>query len=434
MLNFLRLLIPKKLMELLRSPYHFLLSFLGAVRYGFPSKKMFIIGVTGTKGKSTVVELISATLKAAGFSVASTSTIRFSINNKVRDNKYKMTMPGRFFLQRFLSEAIKNGCTHAVIEMTSEGARQHRHRFVYMDTLVFLNLSPEHIESHGSYKNYKKAKLSLAKALEKSPKPKKTVIVNSDDSVSKDFLSVNVDKKIKFSLSNLENLKDTENGLSFVYQNEHIVSSLRGIFNASNICATLALAESIGIPISVPKRAIALTEKIDGRVEEVKVSKDQPFKVYVDYAHTPDSLKNLYETFRNDKTICVLGGTGGGRDKWKRPEMGKIADEFCTDIILTNEDPYNEPPESILEDIKEGIKNIEPEIIIDRRLAIRRAFKKALEMSKKGNPVSVLITGKGTDPYIMVEKGKKIPWSDLNISVEELRELQDNQFKNARTP
>ena len=422
MISFIRSLIPNSVMNRLRPVYHFLLSFIGAVIYGFPSRKIFVIGVTGTKGKSTTVELISSTLKVAGLKTASTSTIRFSIGNKNKENKYKMTMPGRFFMQKFLAEAVKEGCTHAVLEMTSEGAKQYRHAFVHMDVLIFLNLSPEHIESHGSYEKYKQAKLSLARALERSPKPERTLIVNADDKESKDFLSFNIPNKRSFSLNDLEKISDTEEGLSFLYKDTHIVSSLRGLFNASNICAVLSLSEVLKIPLPVAKRAIALTEKVEGRVEEVKISKNQPFKVYVDYAHTPESLKSLYSAFRNKK-VCVLGSAGGGRDTWKRPAMGEIADKNCDHIILTDEDPYDEDPKKILEDIKVGIKNKTPEIILDRREAINRSLKKALEISKKGESVSVLITGKGTDPYIMGPKGKKEPWSEVRIVAEELKKV-----------
>lgn len=422
MLSFFKSLIPKKVLDCFRPSYHFFLSFLGAVIYGFPSKKLFVIGVTGTKGKSTTVELLTATLGVAGHKVASTSTIKFSIDNEVKRNKHKMTMPGRLFMQKFLSEAVKKNCTHAVLEMTSEGARQYRHAFIDMDALIFLNLSPEHIESHGSYEKYKQAKLSLARSLEKSSKTKRFVIVNSDDKESKDFLSVNVEEKNSFSLKQAEKLVEGEDGISFVYKGEHIVSSLRGKFNASNICAVLQAAECFGIPPSVTKRAVALTETVEGRGEEVRVSRDQPFKVYVDYAHTPDSLEKLYEAFKETK-VCILGGTGGGRDVWKRPEMGKIADKFCEHIILTNEDPYDESLEKIVEDIKRGINNKTPEVIMDRRAAISEGLKKALKISLKNKSVSVLVTGKGTDPYIMGPRGQKEPWSDVRVVAEELGKL-----------
>jgi UDP-N-acetylmuramoyl-L-alanyl-D-glutamate--2,6-diaminopimelate ligase len=422
MLLIIKSLIPKKLFNLFRPFYHYTLAFLGAIWYRFPSKKIIVVGVTGTKGKSTVVELLTTTLKVAGYKVASTSTIGFSLGNETIKNKYKMTMPGRFFMQNFLSKAVKKNCSHAILEMTSEGAKQYRHAFIEMDGLVFLNLSPEHIDSHGSYEKYKQAKLKLAKSLEKSKKSNRFIIVNSDDKEAERFASIKVERKDHFSLKQTQKLTESEKGLSFLYKDQHVVSSLRGIFNASNICAVFLTAEHLGVPYSVTKRAVALKEKIKGRVEEVNVFEKQPFKVYVDYAHTPDSLKKLYETFKENK-VCVLGSAGGGRDVWKRPEMGKIADRHCEHIILTDEDPYDENPEKIVKDIKKGIKIKTPEIIMDRRKAINTALNKALRLSEKGEKVSVLITGKGTDPYIMRSKGKKEPWSDVEITSEELEKI-----------
>ena len=149
-----------------------------------------------------------------------------------------------------------------------------------------------------------------------------------------------------------------------------------------------------------------------------KINEGQEFDVVVDYAHTPDSLKAVYETYKNHKTICVLGNTGGGRDTWKRLEMGKIADEYCSQIILTNEDPYDEDPIKIVEDIKKGIKNKPVEMIMDRRQAIN----KSISLAKNGN--AVLITGKGTDPYIMGPRGTKQEWDDAVVAREELKKLK----------
>jgi UDP-N-acetylmuramoyl-L-alanyl-D-glutamate--2,6-diaminopimelate ligase len=153
---------------------------------------------------------------------------------------------------------------------------------------------------------------------------------------------------------------------------------------------------------------------VRGRAEFV--SEGQPFDIVVDYAHTPDSLKNIYETFYKTR-ICVLGGTGGGRDAWKRKEMGRIADEYCSDIILTNEDPYDENPRAIVDDIAKGITKNRYEVIMDRREAIHRALSLATAQDV------VLITGKGTDPYIMGARGTKIPWDDADVVREELERI-----------
>jgi len=151
---------------------------------------------------------------------------------------------------------------------------------------------------------------------------------------------------------------------------------------------------------------------IPGRVEKIECPNN--ISVIVDYAHTPDSLEKLYQLFKNSRIIGVLGGTGGGRDAWKRAEMGRLADKYCAEIILTNEDPYDEDPRKIVEDVAAGIKTKTPTIIMDRRQAIAEALKRA----RSGD--AILITGKGTDPYIMGPKGSKIPWSDAEVAGEEI--------------
>jgi UDP-N-acetylmuramoyl-L-alanyl-D-glutamate--2,6-diaminopimelate ligase len=150
---------------------------------------------------------------------------------------------------------------------------------------------------------------------------------------------------------------------------------------------------------------------------ENPLSKKQDFEVVVDYAHTADSLQKLYSVFKDSRKIGVLGNTGGGRDTWKRPEMAKVANAECSYIILTNEDPYDEDPMKILNDMLPGITSTPYEIIMDRREAIH----KAISLAKPGD--TVLISGKGTDPYIMEAHGKKTPWSDYNVAQEELEKV-----------
>ena len=160
--------IPESLTRRIRPIFHYLVAIYGAVRYKFPSRRILVVAVTGTKGKTTTTELVNAILEEAGYKTALASTLRFKIGDGSERNLFKMTMPGRSFLQNFLREAVDNKCDWAVIEMTSEGAEQYRHKFISLDALIFTNISPEHIESHGSYEKYLEAKLSIAKSLEKS--------------------------------------------------------------------------------------------------------------------------------------------------------------------------------------------------------------------------------------------------------------------------
>ncbi|OGG47725.1 hypothetical protein A3D66_01785 [Candidatus Kaiserbacteria bacterium RIFCSPHIGHO2_02_FULL_50_9] len=396
--------------------YHYALAFLGALIYRFPSSKLTVIAVTGTKGKSTTVELVNAILEESGFKTAIAGTIRFKIGNKSRPNLYKMTMPGRFFLQKFLRQAVDSGCRYAVLEMTSEGVRQFRHKYIELDALIFTNIAPEHIESHGSFEKYLEAKLKLVGSLARSTKKRRIMVANADDAQGKTFLAAaGASEKFPFRLADAKPFSLTEKGIDFTFASHAMHSPLIGEFNLMNILAATTLANSYDISSGTIARALGKVRHIPGRVEFV--SEGQPFKVVVDYAHTPDSLHALFEAFKNKRLVCIIGSTGGGRDTWNRPQKGTIADQYCDVSIITDEDPYDEDPEKIVAEIAKGFSKHKPEIIMDRREAIR----KAISLAKADD--AVLITGKGTDPYMMTARGRKIPWSDTKIAREELRAM-----------
>ena len=199
-LRTLEKIIPRRLYTFFQPSYHFLLAILGVILYRNPSRWIYVIGITGTKGKSSTAEFINSVLEASGKKTAILSTIRFKVGDMSRPNKFKMTMPGRFFTQKFLREAVDRGCEYAIIEMTSEGARFFRHVGVALDALIFTNLSPEHIESHGSFENYKNAKLRLVKHLAKSKKPSRVSIANIDTKHGFSFLIHTVEKNLSYSL------------------------------------------------------------------------------------------------------------------------------------------------------------------------------------------------------------------------------------------
>jgi UDP-N-acetylmuramoyl-L-alanyl-D-glutamate--2,6-diaminopimelate ligase len=420
MKRLLRTLIPAPLLDY----YHYALAQLGALIYLYPSRKLFVVGVTGTKGKSTTTELVRAMLEEAGHTVATASTIRFSIGKESEPNLFKMTMPGRFFLQKFLRTAVSKGATHAVIEMTSEGAKQHRHIGIELNALIFTNLSPEHIESHGTFEAYAQAKFSLAQHLESSRKRPRYIVANADDAYGKQFLGINVEHKVPFSLKDAEPYSADDRSIRFVWKRGELLTvPLPGLFNLKNVLAAMALGNAMDIPLAVMRRGLEKVRTIPGRAE--RVDKNQPFTVIVDYAHTADSLRALYETYQSvrgsgGRVIALLGSTGGGRDTWKRPEMGRMADEYCDVAILSNEDPYDEDPQKIVNEVAKGFTKKKPFIILDRRAGIKEALREA----KPGDVV--LITGKGTDPYIMGKKGSKEVWSDKQVAQEELQKLGYN--------
>lgn len=412
--NFIRNIIPKPLFDRLQPLYHRSLSFVGAKMYGNPSRDLFVIGVTGTKGKSSVTEIMHAILIAAGIKAGLQSTIHFKIGEKEERNLFKMTMPGRFFVQKFMRRAIKEDCTHVVLEITSEAAKQYRHKHIELDAFIFTNLTPEHIESHGSFENYKNAKLSIANQLRISNKQNKIVISNIDDEHGEDFLNIETAKQIPYSIKDVHLIKEYP-GIEFEYAGTVFRSPLQGYFNVLNILACVKLAEEMGIDPESVKKGLSTLLSIPGRVEYVDAG--QPFPVVVDYAHTPDSLTQFYKSFPHPHKICVLGNTGGGRDGWKRPEMARIAEEYCETVILTNEDPYDEDPQQIVDQMAEGMQK-KPIIILDRREAIKTALDNV-----QHNGI-VLITGKGTDPYIMGPNGSKQEWSDVTVARELIQEMK----------
>jgi UDP-N-acetylmuramoyl-L-alanyl-D-glutamate--2,6-diaminopimelate ligase len=241
------------------------------------------------------------------------------------------------------------------------------------------------------------------------------MIGNADDPTSAYFFAIPNIAPVKFALQDAQNLHVDDAHATFQFAQIPIKSPLGGIFNVANVLGAASAARVLGVPPQAIAEGIAHTAVIEGRMERVEAG--QPFPVIVDYAHTPDSLEAIYNTFREYQTVCVLGNTGGGRDKWKRPVMGAIAETHCDNIILTDEDPYDEDPQEILEEIAKGIKDKKPEIILDRRTAIGRALLLAKGMEKP----AVLITGKGTDPYIMGPNGTKTPWDDRTVAKEEIK-------------
>ena len=421
-------IVKKFIPDFLIDRYHLFLSAIGAFLYGFPSKGMIIIGVTGTNGKTTVIDLTVRILEEAGYKVASLSSIEFKIHEKTWQNTLKMTMPGRLKLQKFLSQALNADCQYVVLEVTSEGIKQCRHRFVDFNVAVFTNLTPEHIESHGSFEKYKKAKGKLFKICSKLH------IINLDDKNAGSFLEFPADKKYGYSLNdgrwiapNLEkvearNYQLLSNGSKFFIGDTEFRLNLLGKFNIYNALAAICIALSQGVALGSCKKALEKAEGCAGRIEEVIA---KPFKVFVDYAFTPAALEQVYETIHNplfqispnSKLICVLGSCGGGRDKWKRPVLGEIAGKYCDEIIITNEDPYDEDPAEIIKQVAEGA-GAKAKKISDRRQAI----KKALSLAKAGDVV--MITGTGCEPWMCVANGKKIPWDDRRVVREEFKKLK----------
>ena len=400
--------------------WHYPRSVLAALLYGFPAGKMTVIGVAGTKGKTTTCHLIAQVLETAGKKTAMISTAVLKIGSKEELNPIKMTTPSPFFLQKFIKKAAREKCEYLVLETSSHALVQHRTFGILFKTAVLTNLMPDHLEYHTTAKDYQ---LSHKKMINSRLR---FFILNADDPNLDEFLKMSVldGKKITYGFDRSKDVfaKDiflSPTGSSFLVKTPKgsikINLSLLGKFNVYNALAALTAVLSEKIDLEAAKIALEKFKGAPGRTEEVNCG--QNFKVIVDYAHSPDSLNNLFAAisfFRQGKTIVVFGACGE-RDPEPRPQMGKILDQNADFIIVTNDDPFGEDPEKIAKDLMAGIENkvLEKNLwkILDRKLAIE----KGISLAQEGD--LVLILGKGAEQW-QVFKDKKIPWDDRKITAE----------------
>jgi len=423
----------------LLSWYHIIIATSGAIRYGFPARKLIVIGVTGTKGKTTTANFVWAALHGGGIKTGLIGTANIRMGDEERLNPYHMTMPGRWHIQKFLADMVKAGCTHVVMEVTSEGIKQWRHRWNDYDLAVFTNLTPEHLQAHGgSFEKYKQTKgklfALLAKKQSKTFQGKRvaTVIIANNDSPHKDYyLNFAADKKITFGLQpgakvQAEQLQVKTGGTEFTVGRSPFLLRIVGAFNVANALPAIIVAREFGIPDDKIRLGLEQLAVIPGRMEFI--NEGQPFTVIVDYAHEKESMTVAVEAARSlvqsgGRVIVHLGAEGGGRDKAKRPIMGEIVATKADLAIVGNVDPYEDDPTEICEDIAKaaeaaGMKRNERLFVIEDR---RAGIKKALTLAKSGDVV--LITGKGAETSIVIG-GVRSAWDDRKVVREELKWLR----------
>jgi len=422
--------------------YHWLIAYLSALIYGFPSRKMIIVGVTGTKGKTITSNFIWSALNQGGIKTGLISSAVIGFGKNTELNKFHMTMPGRFILRGLLAQMVKEGCKCAVIETTSEGIKQSRHKGIAYDIAVFTNLAPEHLSSHeGSFEKYKEAKGKMFEGLKKNPTKKlnnrtipKTIIANNDDPNSSYFLNFCADKKITYSMDKesgyrAENAEASFSGVDFRVKDKEYHLKMLGAFNVYNALPTIILGELFGLSLSHIRKGLEDLIMVPGRMEKIEAG--QNFTALVDYAHEESSMKEALKAARYlcDKDSCVivlLGAEGGGRDKLKRSAMGRVAGEMADFVIISNVDPYKDDPVEIAQDIVSATQEVgkvldeDLFVILDRRQGIR----KALSLAQKGD--IVLITGKGAEQSITIG-GVSYDWDDRVIVKEELSEVIEDE-------
>jgi UDP-N-acetylmuramoyl-L-alanyl-D-glutamate--2,6-diaminopimelate ligase len=419
-------------------PYHRALAKIASFRYGNPSEELIVIGVTGTNGKTTTSYLIAKALEASGLPTGCTTTALFKIGEREWLNDSKMTMLGRFRLQKMLREMVTAGCRFVVVETSSQGISQYRHAGINYDVGVFTNLTPEHIEAHGGFEAYKKAKIELFHHIAKSRrkmidgrKISKVAVLNGRDEHANDFAVAGLDRVIRFSsepvsstderVEALEIALDPES-VSFTVQGRRFDVHLPGTVNVENSLAAIAVCRAFDIPMEKVVKSLATVTGVPGRFERIDVG--QPWTVIVDYAPEPASLGRLYETISSiprQRTIHVLGSCGGGRDVARRPILGRMAGEFADIVIVTNEDPYDDNPREIMNHVATGareagkVDGVSLFIIEDRKKAIFQAMELA-----DGEDL-VLLTGKGSEQAMCVAGGQKIPWDEREVAREAIR-------------
>jgi len=386
---------------------------IAATWYGNPSQKLKIVGITGTNGKTTVATLLFKLFRNLGYSVGLISTVRNQINDEIFATQF--TTPDALTLQALLAEMLKKGCSHVFMEVSSHALVQERCAGLVFSGAVFMNITHDHLDFHGTFDNYIKAKKKLFDELT----PSAFALVNVDDKRGRVMLQNCLAYKQKtFALQSLADFKgrileNTLQGLLLDIQQQEVWFRLIGNFNAYNLLCVYGTALLLGEQASTVLTELSGITGAEGRFEQIR--SNSGITAVVDYAHTPDALKNVLETIEQLATegqkIITLVGCGGDRDKTKRPIMARIACEFSHIAILTSDNPRTESPAQILDDMFEGVGILarkKAKRIEDRREAIAYACSIA-----QPNDI-ILVAGKGHETYQEVN-GIRYPFDDKEV-------------------
>lgn len=382
--------------------YHWLEAFISAAWYGFSSRNLTIIGVTGTDGKTTTTTLIYEILKEAGFKVSMITSVHAVVAGKTYDTGFHVTNPRGFLVQKYLKQAVDHGDTHFVLEVTSHGLSQHRVDFVQFAVGVLTNVTHEHLDWHKTFDAYMRVKISL---LQRS----KIAVINRDEAEVYNKTSGLFRKKRVVTYSIHRDARVTPKTHPFT-------TKLVGQFNRYNCLAAIAATSALGVSLRVIQKALSGFSGVTGRMEVVL---ERPFQVIVDFAHTPNAITQVLKTVRKEckKRLIHVFGSAALRDRTKRPLMGWASSRYADVIVLTEEDYRIEDVFHIIDEIVSGIPaGREVHRYPDRNEAI--AF--ALSQAKPGD--TVIITGKGHEKSIA--RGKiEYPWSDQEAVKKVLKRL-----------
>lgn len=397
------------------------LAFIATNFYNNPSENLKLVGVTGTNGKTTVASLLYNLFKKAGFKVGLLSTVKIMIDDK--EYKATHTTPDSLTINHYLQLMNLEGVEYCFMEVSSHGIHQYRIEGLKFEGGIFTNLSHDHLDYHNSFAEYRDVKKRFFDTLPSDA----FALVNLDDKNGLVMLQNTSAKKYTYALKSYADyraqvIENQFSGLLLKINDIELWTKLIGSFNAYNVLAIYATAELLGLDQQESLTLISELETVSGRFQYL--ISDEKITAIVDYAHTPDALKNVLETInsirtKNEELITVVG-CGGDRDKTKRPKMGHIASALSTKVIFTSDNPRSEEPQAIVDEIEKGV---EPQnykkvlTIIDRKQAIKTACQMA-----QTNDI-ILVAGKGHETYQEIN-GERFDFDDFKIVREFLKQLQ----------
>ncbi len=416
--------------------YHKVRAIIANIYYGFPSKNMKIIGVTWTNWKTSTCNIIAKWLIENWEKVFMFSTVNIIMWDQDITNETKLTSPDAFLLQKLLKQAKNKWIKTAIIETASHGIKMHRIWWLNYDTVILTNITQDHLDLHRTMEDYVETKLEIFKKLISYRRKKwirKTSIINIDSDYYKLFEEETYDSQYKYWKNynanvKISDIKNTNSWLEFslkaAWDTFKLKSKLIWEFNVYNIAAAVSVFISEWIKKEIIVKTISKLKWIPWRLEEVETNDN--FRVFIDYAHTPDALDKVIKTFNDikwDWNLTVVFGAPWDRDKSKRPIMGQIVSSLADKVILTQDDDYTEDTISIIKDVLLGIERKEGDnfwVIPGREEAIRTSL-----VGAKKNDI-ILIAGKG-DEHSLITNNWPIEWHDRTIVEEILKSIDDNK-------
>ncbi|NOS66759.1 MAG: UDP-N-acetylmuramyl-tripeptide synthetase [Candidatus Peribacteraceae bacterium] len=421
-----------------RMAWHHLKALIAALRYGFPARKLTVIAITGTDGKTTTVAMTAHILHESGIAVGAVSTSFFRIKDKTEENPTHKTSISPFAFQKFLRRCVNAGCTHAVTEISSHGLVQHRNDFLWPAVAAITNISPEHLDYHGTMEQYKKDKAILFRMLKKDG----VSVLNADDETYEEYRSIPAGWRIAWSSSHAfasamndhdcgfwaSDIQETAGGISASLQCNaeedtwNLQLKIPGLFNLENALCAISCAHAAEVSVDQAVNALGTFPGVPGRLE--RIDEDQLFAVYVDFTVTPNAyektLSAIRATLAPGGRLLVLTGSCGDRMPEKRPVIGKIVSELADVVVVSEDETITEDQHKVIDEVWAGIDQnaVEAHKIFDRREGIRFLLKNA----QAGDAVA--LCGMGACTTMQTREGLR-KWDEREVARSLLRQTKE---------